>query len=274
MTCRPGQTQFNPLSFARLREQPTGEPQPGSILAFHVRRTKDPWTMPTTNIVIPSLAALLISLSGGPAMAMPVQYLDREPPPAAEAPPAPPAAEVEQAGQGGSATWEVRLEAHGGYGGVTNLSASTGGVQVHGAAAGGAMVVTWPLSGLVHGGVRLGGFAAWDMTGESFHRDESGAPARTNAYGFQAAFQGEVRGRRLTFRFAPGLGVLHMHTEEQPSREYARPATHDTTSPELTLTVGLDLNLHRHVALCISAEVGTLLVRTRGNLLGGIAFRF
>lgn len=221
--------------------------------------------------VIPSLAALLMVTISSPALAQPIQYLDYEPAPTTSAPPAPPSANVEKEG---APSWEARLEAHAGYGGVTNLSASTGGVQVHGPAVGGAMVVTWPLSGRVYGGVRLGGIVAWGMTGESFYRDESGAPARTDAYGFHAAFQGEVRGRWLTLRFAPGLGVLHMHTEEEPSREYARPVTHDATSPELTMAVGLDLNLGSHVAITLSAEVGTMLVSTRGNMLGGIALRF
>ena len=200
--------------------------------------------MPLAPSVTPYLAALIISLVGVPVLA-----------------------------QSGDRSWEVRLEAHGGYGGVTNLSASTGGVQVHGPAASGAVAVTWPLSGRVHGGVRIGCVLGLGMAGQSFYRDESGAPATSDAYGVYAAFQGVVPGRWLTFRFAPGLGVLHLSTDEEPSREYAGAASHDTTYPELILSVGLDLNLGSQVALTVSAEVGTLLVQTRGNILAGVVVR-
>lgn len=225
--------------------------------------------MPRAPAMMLSVPALLISLLSGPVLAQPVQELDPEYPLSAGKSPAP-LARVEQEE---SRTWELRVEAHGGYGGVTNLSASTGGVQVHGPAVGGALALTWPLSERLHAGVRLGCMVGWGLAGESFHRDESGAPATTDAYGVYAAFQGVIQGRWLTFRFAPGLGVLHLRTEEGSTRDYAGAVSHETTSPEMTLSVGLELNLHRRLALTVSAEAGTLLVRTRGSVLGGVVLR-
>ena len=106
--------------------------------------------------VIPSLAVLLITLAGGPVLARPAQQMDLEATPTVGDPPAP-AALVEQKK---SSTWEFGIEAHAGYGGVASLSASAGGVQVHGLAAGGAIAVTWALSRSFHGGIRLGGIVA------------------------------------------------------------------------------------------------------------------
>jgi len=217
-----------------------------------------------------SLAALMVTLWAGPGQARHAQQSDGEAPPTSK-PIAAPAARVEQ---GSDSSWQVRLEALGGYGGVTNLGASVGGVRVHGPVVGAAMAVTWSISDGIRGGVRLGCVMGWGLAGESFQRDESGAPARTDAYGVSAAFQGEVHGRWLTFRFAPGLGVLHMNTDEEPSREYPGAVTYDLTMPELTLSLGLELNLHRHVALTLSVEAGSLLVQTRGSAQGGVVVRF
>jgi hypothetical protein len=213
------------------------------------------------------LAVLAIALAASPALA---QEADRESPPAAATRPGQQGPTVEAA----SRDWEVRLEARGGYGGVFSLGASTGGVVAHGPGVSGAVALTWALSRNTRGGVRLGGMMGWDLTGESFYRDEAGAPSTTDAYGVQVAFQGEVRGRWLAFSFAPGLGILHLHTEEDPTLEHPKAASHDSTPPELTLSLGLALSLHRHLALTLCAEAGTLLVQTRGSVLGGVVARF
>lgn len=217
----------------------------------------------------PILTGLLVCLAAPPALGQTGQNLDEEAPPAAAALPGQQPRLQRKASRAG----EIRLEANAGYGGVTNMGASTGGVQVHGPAAGAAAVMTWPLSGQARAGIRLGCVMGWGLNGQSFRRDETGAPASTDAYAVNAAFQTEVRGRWFGFRIAPGLGVLHLRTEEGPTRDYPGSLSHDSTLPELTLSLGLDLNLHRHVALTVSAEAGTLLVQTRWSVLGGLAFR-
>lgn len=122
-------------------------------------------------------------------------------------------------------------------------------------------------------GLRLSGFFAIERFGAA---DESWMDAAAEpapwAMGVNAAVEISWPGG---FYVAPGLGIYHFRgkLERWFAAHEGESAPERLTVPELTLALGWQWQLSRHLALQFNAQAGTALVTLRGSVSAGLVWR-
>ncbi|PIE19800.1 MAG: hypothetical protein CSA65_00970 [Proteobacteria bacterium] len=123
-------------------------------------------------------------------------------------------------------------------------------------------------------GLRISGFYAI----EHFGADQTWSDATESAsyaMGLNLAVEISWRGG---FYIAPGLGIYHYRGElktlfNAPEKKPSHDDEDNLTVPELTLAVGWQWELSRHLALQFNAQAGTALVTLRCSLMVGLVWR-